>query len=114
MRKKMFEKAAFELASQVRAVEDRIEAALIDIAELQAQMVRARTITRAGIISSHPAFEQLAVVTSALVNARGGIANCHVALAEAQKTIPGLRTVAIGDDGNCPPAAGAKPLRIVA
>lgn len=114
MRKQMFEKTAYELATQVRAVEDRIEAALADIAELQARMVRARTITGAGMVTSHRAFEQLGVITTALISARGGIANCHVALAETQKTIPGLRAMAIGDDGNCPPATGDAPLRIVA
>jgi hypothetical protein len=41
------------------------------------------------------------------------MANCHVALAESRKTIPGLRTVAIGDDGDCPPAPSGL-LRIVA
>jgi hypothetical protein len=113
MRKHQIENAAYAVATQVRAVEDRIEAALADIAELQARMVRARGITRAGMVTSHRAFEQLAATTSALINARGGIAHCHVALAETQKTIPGLRTSGIGDDGDCPPTAGAS-LRIVA
>ena len=35
MRKQMIEDAAYEVATQVRAVEDSIEAALIEIAELQ-------------------------------------------------------------------------------
>ena len=114
MRKQMIESAAEQVAMQVRAVEDRIEAALADIAELQARMVRARGITRAGMVTSHAAFEQLGAATSALINARGGIANCHVALAETQKTIPGLRAVAIGDDGDCPKPSAVAPLRIVA
>jgi hypothetical protein len=37
-----------------------------------------------------------------------------VALAETRKTIPGLRTVAIGDEGDCPPAAAKADLRVVA
>jgi hypothetical protein len=77
-------------------------------------MVRARGITRAGIVTSHAAFEQLAVATSSLIAARGGIAHCHVALAETKQTIPGARTVMIGDDGECPPASGRADLRIVA
>ncbi len=36
MRKQIMEDAAYEVATQVRAVEDSIEAALIEIAELQA------------------------------------------------------------------------------
>ena len=48
MRKQQIENAAYEVATQVRAVEDSIEAALAEIAELQARMVRARGVTRAG------------------------------------------------------------------
>jgi hypothetical protein len=48
-----------------------------------------------------------------LVSARGAIASCHVALAETRKTIPGLRTVMIGDGDSCPPAKGHADLRIV-
>ena len=113
MRKHQIENAAYEVATQVRAVEDSIEMALAELAELQARMVRARGVTRAGMVSSHAAFEQLAATTSALINARGGIANCHVALAETQKTIPGLRTVSFGDEGDCAKTAQAD-LRIVA
>jgi hypothetical protein len=114
MRKQMIEDAVYDVATQVRAVEDSIESALAELAELQARMVRARGITRAGIVTSHAAFEQLAVATSSLIAARGGIAHCHVALAETKQTIPGARTVMIGDDGECPPASGRADLRIVA
>lgn len=113
MRKHEIENAAFEVATQVRAVEDSIEAALAEIAELQSRMVRARSVTRAGMTTSHSAFEELAATTSALVTARGGIGNCHVALAETSKTIPGLRTVGFGDT-DCPPSSGSASLRIVA
>jgi hypothetical protein len=114
MRKQMIENAVYEVATQVRAVEDTIESALAEVAELQARMVRARGITRAGMIASHRAFEQLAATTSSLIAARGEIANCHVALAETKQTIPGARTMMIGDDGECPPTKGQADLRIVA
>lgn len=113
MRKQMIENAAFEVATQVRAVEESIEAALAELAELQARMVTARGVTNANFVASHAAFEQLAATTSGLIAARGGIAHCHAALAETQKTIPGLRTIGFGDQGSCPPAAKAG-LRIVA
>ena len=113
MRKHQIENAAFEVAAQVRTVEESIEAALGELAVLQARMVHARSVTGAGFVASHPAFEQLAATTSGLIAARGGIANCHAALAETRKTIPGLRTVAIGDE-DCPPAQAAADLRIVA
>jgi uncharacterized protein YukE len=116
MRKQMIENAAYEVATQVRSVEDSIEAALGELAELQARMIRARSVTGAGFVASHAAFEQIAATTTGLIAARGGIANCHAALAETRKTIAGLRTVAIGDQGDCPPTTGiAQPdLRVVA
>jgi hypothetical protein len=79
-------------------------------------MVNARCVTGAGFAATHAAFEQLAVTTTGLVAARGGIANCHAVLAETRKTIPGLRTVAIGDQGDCPPTTGSvqPDLRVVA
>ena len=114
MRKQMIENAAYEVATQVRAVEDSIEAALIELAELQSKMVRARVATGAAFVTSHPAFEQLAATTVGLISARGGIANCHAALAETRKTIPGLRTVGFGDMGDCPPPSAQVDLRVVA
>jgi hypothetical protein len=114
MRKQMIENAAYEVATQVRAVEDSIEAALAELAELQGRMVVARAATRAGFVTSHSAFEQLAVAMNGLVAARGGVANCHAALAETRKTIPGLRTVGFGDLGECPPQQADVNLRVVA
>jgi len=113
MRKQMIETAAYELATQVRAVEESIEAALVELAELQLKMVHARSVSNAGFVNSHAAFEQLAATTNGLVAARGGIANCHAALVETRKTIPGLRAVAIGDM-ECPPASAKANLRVVA
>jgi hypothetical protein len=116
MRKQMIENAAYEVATQVRAVEDCIESALSEIAELQARMVRARGVTRAGVAQSHEAFAQLAASLNGLIAARGGMAECHVALVEAKKSVPGLRTVSFGDGTDCPPTNGVEaiPLRVVA
>jgi hypothetical protein len=114
MRKQMIENAAYEVATQVRAVEDSIEAALTELAGLQTKMVHARAVTGAGFVSSHAAFEQLATITTGLIAARGGVANCHAALAETRKTIPGLRTVGFGDQGACPEKTGYVDLRVVA
>jgi hypothetical protein len=114
MRKQMMENAAYEVATQVRSVEDSIEAALVELAELQTRMVHARSVTNANINSSHAAFEQLAATTRDLIAARGSIGGCHSALVETKGTIPGLRTVAIGDGDECPPAKSRGDLRIVA
>lgn len=114
MRKQMMENAAFEVATQIRSVEESIEAALAELAELQTRMIHARSVTNANIISSHAAFEQLAATTRDLIAARGSIGGCHSALVETKRTIPGLRTVMIGDEGDCPPAKGFADLRVVA
>lgn len=113
MRKQIVENAAFEVATQVRAVEDSIEAALAEIAELQARMIRARATVGAGLRTGHAALEQLSAALSALVAARGGMVHCHAALVEAKQDVPGLRTVAFGDD-DCPPPKAVAPLRVVA
>ena len=115
MRKQMIEHAALEVATQVRALEQVIEAALVEAAMLQSKMVHARGVTKAGFVTSHSAFEQLAAVTTGLIAARGGVANCHAALAETRKSIPGLRTVAFGDGDDCDdPKFAFGDLRVVA
>ena len=113
MRKQMIENAAYEVATQVRAVEDCIESALAEIAELQGKMIRARAVAGIATAVGHPAFEQLVGATQGLISARGGMANCHAALVEARGQVPGLRTVGFGDVGECPPVPSGN-LRIVA
>ncbi len=114
MRKQVIEIAAFEVATQIRTVEDCIEDALVEIADLQSKMLRARATAGIATSTGHAAFEQLATTLQALVTARGGIANCHGALLDAKQFIPGLRTVSWGDGQECPPKEGANPLRVVA
>ena len=114
MRKQMIENAAYEVAAQVRAVEDSIDAALTEIAELQARMMRANAVDTAGYATIHPALQQLASAVSGLVETRGAIVACHAALADAKGKVPGLRTVSWGDGQDCPPATAHADLRIVA
>lgn len=113
MRKQIIENAAYEVATQVRAVEDSIDAAMAEIAELQTRMMRANAVTPAGFGTIHPALEKVAAAVTALVDTRGAIVDCHSALAEAKGKVPGLRSVAIGDT-ECPPASGRANLRVVA
>jgi hypothetical protein len=114
MRKHQIEDAAFEVATQVREVEDCIDVALAEIAELQARMMRANSVARAGYGTIHPALEQLSAAVASLIETRGAIVGCHAALAEAKGKVPGLRTVMIGDAGDCPPKTAQADLRIVA
>lgn len=114
MRRQILEQTAMDVANQVRAVEDSIEAALIELAELQNRMIRARSVAGVGIRTGHEALEQVAVSLQGLVSARGGMANCHAALVEAKQQVPGLRTVAFGDGQECPPPGALHQLRAVA
>lgn len=114
MRKQLIESAAFEVATQVRAVEDAIEEALAEIAELQGRMIRARAACGIATATGHEAFEQLAVTMQSLVKARGGMANCHMTLKETTQHVPGLRTVGFGDAQECPPQQARVDLRVVA
>ena len=114
MRKQIIENAAYEVATQVRALEDAIETALAEAAELQARLVQARGVTGAGFVNSHEPFEQLAAGITGLVAARKGAGGCHAALVETRKTIPGLRTVSFGDGDDCPPKQAFADLRVVA
>jgi hypothetical protein len=112
MRKQMIENAAFEVATQVRAVEDTVDAALAEIAELQARIMRANSVAGVGFAAVHPTLEKLATAVGNLVECRGAIVGCHEALADAKQKVPGLRMVAIGDT-ECPPS-GRADLRVVA
>ena len=115
MRKLQIENAAFEVATQVRAVEDTIDAALAEIAELQARIMRANSVARVGFGAVHPVLEELAAAVTGLVGARGSVVGCHSALSEAKSKVPGLRTVAWGDGEECPDKnTGASNLRVVA
>jgi hypothetical protein len=113
MRKQMIQNAAYEVATQVRVVEDTIDEALAEIAELQARIMRANSVAGVSFATVHPTLEQLATAVAGLVATRGAIVDCHAALADAKGKVPGLRTVALGDDGECPKTA-ATPLRVVA
>lgn len=113
MRKQLIESAAFEVATQVRTVEDAIEEALAEIAELQGRMIRARATFGIATATGHEAFEQLAKTTQSLIKARGGMANCHATLKETTQKVPGLRTIMFGDN-ECPKTEGMANIRIVA
>ena len=114
MRKQIIENAAFEVATQVRAVEDSIDSALAEIAELQARVMRVNAVAGVSFGTVHPALQQIAAAVGGLVDARGSVVGCHVALAEAKGKVPGLRTVAFGDvEEDCPKTA-VQPLRVVA
>lgn len=116
MRKQQIQNAAFDVASQVRSVEDSLDATLIEVTELQGAMIRARQSMGIGIITGQSALHELAATLSSLVAARGTIGKCHSELKDATRLVPGLRETGMGDGQNCPPktAEAAPDLRIVA
>ena len=115
MRKHQIENAAYEVATQVRTVEETIDLALSEIAELQARVMRANTVARVGFGTVHPVLTELAAAMKGLVDARGSVVGCHSALAEAKGKVPGLRTVSFGEGEECPDQkTGIADLRIVA
>lgn len=114
MRKQVIENAAFEVAAQVREVEHCIDAALTEIAELQARIMRCNAVAQTSVATAHGAIEKLVGATQGLVTARGSIAGCHAALVEAKQFVPGLRTTAFGEGYECPPEQAKVDLRIVA
>jgi len=115
MRKHQIQDAAFEVATQVRAVEDSIDTALVEMAELQARIMRVNAMAHTSYGTVHPALEKLAAAVSGIVDARGSVVGCHAALADAQGKVPGLRTVSFGDGEECPKTKTAfADLRIVA
>lgn len=114
MRRQTIENAAYEVATQVRAVEDSIDATLAEIAELQARMMHVNSVAGVGPAPIHTALAELSTALVSLVAARGSIVSCHGELAQAKGKVPGLRTVAFGDGDSCPPQEGHADLRIVA
>ena len=114
MRKQMIEDAAYELATQIRTVEDVLDSALGEMAELQSRLVKAVGVTGIAHVRIQSAFDCLSATNNSLVAARSNIGNCHVALADAKEFVPGLRTVAWGNGDECPPATAQVDLRIVA
>ena len=74
MRRHQIENAAFGIATQVRAVEDIIDSALAEIAELQSRMVHARAAMGVGPATGQDAFLKLGQTVSSLIGARGEMA----------------------------------------
>jgi hypothetical protein len=115
MRKQMIENAAFEVATQVRAVEDALDATLAEVAELQSRVMHVNSVAGVGPAPIHAVLQELSAALGSLVCARGSIVSCHSELVVAKSKVPGLRTVAYGDEGSCPDPKGALvDLRIVA
>ena len=113
MRREIIENAAFKVATQVRTVEDSIDAVLTEMAELQTRMMHVNSVAGVGPAPIHGALQDLSAAFSQLIEARGAIVHCHLELVGAKEKVPGLRATGFGDEGPCP-KTGATDLRIVA
>lgn len=116
MRKQMIEQAAYDVGTQVRLVEAKIEDALEELAELQIRMIRARATAGVATATGHQALEQVAESLNGLVGARGNVAMAHAILKETMQHVPGLRSATMfGDETDTPePSAGLANLKVVA
>ena len=103
MRKILLENAALDVAHQVRAVEDNLDATLEELAQLQTAMLRARRVANVSVVTGQAALASLADTMQTLVAARASIGQCHIELKTSKKDVPGLRMSDIGEDGDSPP-----------
>lgn len=107
--------AAIKVAESLFAAEKAIDNALVRAAELNGNIVMARSDAKLSAVVGQEAFEVSAAAFAALARARCDIVETHKRLDEA-KTQMGLRTLAIGETKIPPGFEGAdgSHLRVVA
>ncbi len=89
--------AAIKVAQSLFAAEAAIDNALACAAELNGNMVTARTHAKLSALVGQDAFEVSASAFAALARARCDIVETHKRLSETKIQV-GLRTIAVGDD----------------
>jgi len=94
--------AAMRVAESLFAAEEAIDVALARAAELNGNMVTARSEAKLSALVGQDAFEVSAAAFAALARARCDIVETHRRLSEAKIQI-GLRTLSVGDMGKPPP-----------
>lgn len=107
--------AAIKVAQSLFAAEAAIDLALARAAELNGNMVTARSEANLSALVGQDAFEVSAAAFAALARARCDIVETHRRLSEAKIQV-GLRTIAVGDDEwpKPPSAEQSGHLKIVA
>lgn len=88
--------AAIKVAESLIAAEEAIDVALARAAELNSNMITARTDANLSALVGQEAFEVSAAAFAALARARCDIVETHKRLSETKIQV-GLRTLAIGD-----------------
>jgi hypothetical protein len=110
--------AAMRVAESLFAAEEAIDVALARAAELNGNMVTARSKANLSAVVGQDAFEVSAAAFAALARARCDIVETHKRLSQAKIQI-GLRTLSVGDGmGKEPPSffeeGEDRQLRVVA
>ena len=111
MRKERIE-ATNDIAAQLFAAEEAIDAAITQMARLSAIMPQARLKVKVSASLGHAALKHASDSLSSLIDAREQVVSVHAALDQV-KTDIGLRTYGIGAGYEKPRAEAAPLLEIV-
>ena len=115
MRKHAVQSAARDVATQLRTLEESIDATLEQLAYLQTSMLHARSTARVGPHIGQEALAEVAEALGSIVAGRGQIAKAHAFLKGTSQQVPGVRELGFGDVSETPPApSGMETLRVVA
>ena len=113
MRRDAIWNAVHEVGIHTRAVEDLIENALVELAELQSKLVQVSNVAGVKYDTLQESFEGVSATINDLVKVRGSMAQCHAVFVETKEKIPGVRTTSWGN-GNVCCSSAQTDLRIVA
>lgn len=113
MRRDAIWNAVHEVGIHTRAVEDLIESALVELAELQSKLVQVSNVAGVKYETLQQSFEGVSTTINDLVKVRGSMAQCHQVFVETKEKIPGVRTTSWGN-GNVCCGSAQTDLRIVA
>jgi hypothetical protein len=114
MRKQMIWNAVHEVGIKTRAVEELIESALAELAELQSRLIQVSNVAGVSYSTLQESFEGVAGTINDLVRVRGSMAQCHKTFVETKEMIPGVRTTSWGDGDPCNCKIAQTDLRVVA
>lgn len=104
--------ATNDIAAQLFAAEEAVDAAITQMAKLSAMMPEARLRVKVSASLGHEALKSASDALSSLINARGQIVSVHAALDQV-KTDIGLRTYGIGAGFEKPRADSTPLLEVV-
>ena len=114
MRREAIWNAVHEVGIHTRAVEDLIESALVELAELQSRIVQVSNVAGVPFSTLQESFEGVSATINDLVKVRGTMGRCHEVFLETKAKIPGVRPSKWGDGDPCCDKLAQTDLRVVA